>query len=204
MSILMNTTFITMSRHMEPYILHQLVKISDVLLLPLSPNAIGEVIVSMDRIKYRSAISINSLMDWNITTTPQMITSSHAAPSPANALSDSVVIATALGISIMRITTAVIFSAMSHICGLATSRNENTNVREKSSFGSSASKPSPVSILLTDWKTRLPIRSAQPTARKLCWSTGSIGMRLCRYAKSMLIMFKRAVEKNSQISRIRV
>ena len=40
-------------------------------------------------------------------------------------------------------TVDVMFSPSSQICGLATSRNEKANVRVKSSFGSSASKPSP-------------------------------------------------------------
>ena len=60
-SILTNTTFITISRHMEPYIRHQPEKISEVLRLPPTPKASGAVMVSTARMKYLSAISKNSL-----------------------------------------------------------------------------------------------------------------------------------------------
>ena len=56
-----NITFVAMSRHIEPNIRHQPVKMSDVFRLPPMPKASGEVIVSTARIKYRSAISIMSL-----------------------------------------------------------------------------------------------------------------------------------------------
>ena len=60
-SILTNTTFITISRHMEPYIRHQPEKMSEVPRLPPTPKASGAVIVSTARMKYLSAISKNSL-----------------------------------------------------------------------------------------------------------------------------------------------
>ena len=50
-----------MSTHMDPNIRHQPVKISEVFRLPPMAKASGAVMVSMERIKYRSAISMMSL-----------------------------------------------------------------------------------------------------------------------------------------------
>ena len=131
---------------MEPNIRHQPVKMSDVFRLPPMPKASGEVIVSTARMKYRSAISIMSLNVWNMTMMPQITTSSQAPAIPANDASSANVIFTASGICRSSMTVEVIFSPSSQICGLATSRNEKANVRVNSSFGSSASKPSPAAI----------------------------------------------------------
>ena len=67
---------------MEPYILHQPVKISEVFLLPPVAKARGALMVSIARIKYRSAISMISLKDLNMTTIPKTTISSHAPGSP--------------------------------------------------------------------------------------------------------------------------
>ena len=48
-SILKNTTFVTIRRHILPNIRHQPVKISEVLLLPPMEKASGAVMVSMAR-----------------------------------------------------------------------------------------------------------------------------------------------------------
>ena len=80
-------------------------------------------------------------------TMPQMNTSSHAQASPSKALSWMMSMLTASGSSIMFMTVDVILRHISQICGLASSRNEKTKVRIKSSFGSSASKPSPAIML---------------------------------------------------------
>ena len=141
-----NITFVAMSRHMEPNIRHQPVKMSDVFRLPPMPKARGEVIVSTARIKYRSAISIMSLNVWNMTMMPQITTSSQEPVRPPKEASSANVISTASGISRSAMTVEVIFNPNSQICGLATRRKENANVRVKSSFGSSASKPSPAAM----------------------------------------------------------
>ena len=62
-SIFTKTTFSTIRRHIEPYILHQPVKMSFVSLLPPMPNASGAQMVSTARMKYRSAIAAISLND---------------------------------------------------------------------------------------------------------------------------------------------
>ena len=62
-SILAKTTLSTVSRHIDPYILHQPVKMSFVSLLPPMPNASGAQMVSTARMKYRSAIAAISLND---------------------------------------------------------------------------------------------------------------------------------------------
>ena len=131
---------------MEPNIRHQPLKMSDVFRLPPMPKASGEVIVSTARMKYRSAISIMSLNVWNMTIMPQITTSSHDPVSPPKDASSANVIFTASGISRSAMTVEVIFNPNSQICGLATSRNEKANVRVKSSFGSSASKPRPAAM----------------------------------------------------------
>ena len=131
---------------MEPNIRHQPVKMSDVFRLPPMPKASGEVIVSTARMKYRSAISIMSLIVWNMTMMPQTTTSSQAPASPPKDASSANVMSTASGISRSAMTVEVMFSPNSQICGLATSRNEKANVLVNSSFGSSASKPSPAAM----------------------------------------------------------
>ena len=85
-SILKKITLVTIKRHMEPYILHQPVKMSAVLLLPPMANASGAVMVSTARITYRSAISSRSLSVLNMIIIPNRIASSHDAVSVPNML----------------------------------------------------------------------------------------------------------------------
>ena len=131
---------------MEPNIRHQPLKMSDVFRLPPMPKASGEVIVSTARMKYRSAISMMSLNVWNMTMMPQITTSSQEPVRPPKEASSANVIFTASGISRSAMTVEVIFNPNSQICGLATRRKENANVLVNSSFGSSASKPSPAAM----------------------------------------------------------
>ena len=98
-SILRKITLVTMTRHMEPNILHQPVKMSDVFLLPPTPKAKGAHKVRTARMMYRSAISRMRLNTLNITMRPQITTRSHAAARPAKEASSAKVMLTASGIS---------------------------------------------------------------------------------------------------------
>ena len=148
-SILKKITLVTISRHILPNIRHQPVKISDVLLLPPMEKASGAVMVSMARITYLSAISSSSLKTLNMMITPNMMTSSHAAVREPNTLSSTSCTLTALGICSKSIILEVMLRPMSQICGLASSKNEKTKVRVKSSLGSSPSKPRPDAMLFS-------------------------------------------------------
>ena len=146
-SILKKITFVTISVHILPNILHQPLNISEVLLLPPMANASGAVMVSTARITYRSAISSRSRNTLNMMIMPKMITSSHAAPREPNTLASTSVTSMASGISSSSMIFAVIFRPISQICGLASSKKEKTKVRVNSSLGSSPSKPMPDAML---------------------------------------------------------
>ena len=131
-------------------------------------KASGAVIVSMARITYRSAISKISPKTLNMIMMSKIITNSHAAVSAPKTLSSTSATLTASGISSKLIMFDVRFNPISHICGLASSKNAKTKVLANRILGSSPSKPRPDAMLLSAWNTRLPISSAQPTARRIC------------------------------------
>ena len=88
-SILKQTRLVTISRHMEPNIRHQPVKMDAVFLLPPMAKARGAVRVSMARITYRSAISMSSPSTLNMTMTLQMMAMSQEAVSVPKTLSST-------------------------------------------------------------------------------------------------------------------
>ena len=104
-----------------------------------------------------------------MTMIPQIITRSQAAAIPPKDASSANVISTASGTCIKSIIFEVIFRQSSQICGLANNRNAKMKVRTKRSFGSSPSKPRPVSMVFAAWNTRFPSRMAQPMVRTICW-----------------------------------
>ena len=160
-----NTMFIIIITSIDPYILHQPLKISFVLRLPPIANASGAKNVSTDVITYLSPISKRSFTICIISTTPTIMTSSHFAPAPSeNILSFGVTTFIDDGSSSRSITVPVIVSPISQICLDASRRNENTKVLRNTIFGSSASKPAADIIAFSIWNTRFPMRSAQPSA----------------------------------------
>lgn len=147
-SILRKITWLTISTHMEPYIRHQPVKMSDVLLLPPTPKASGAAIVSTPRITYRSATSTSSLNTWNMMMILKIMINSQKTERLPKTLLSTRCTSTALGTSIACMSMEVISRQRSQIWGLARRRNEKTKERVNSSLGSSPSKPSPTTILL--------------------------------------------------------
>ena len=170
----------------EPYILHQPLKISLVFLLPPIAKARGAKKVKTEVITYLSPISKRSLTICTIKTTPTIITSSHFAPEPnENILSSGVVTVIASGRSSRLITVPAIEEHISHISLDVNSKKENANVLKNKVFGSSASKPAPDIIIFIDWNTRLPISNAQPSATNTSTISDIIGAVLSKYDKSI-------------------
>ena len=139
-----NTIFIIIITIIDPYILHQPLKISFVFLLPPIANASGAKNVKTDVTTYLSPISNSNLIYWKIKINPTTITISHFAPEPIlNILWSGMARLNSGGICKSSITLPVIPIAIVQICLDASSRNENANVRKNSDFGSSPSKPAP-------------------------------------------------------------
>lgn len=179
-SILKHTRLVTISRHILPNIRHQPEKMDAVFLLPPMEKANGAVMVSMARITYRSAISTTSPSTLNMTMTLQMMAMIQAAPSAPKTLSSTSFTSAASGTRSSSMILEVRSSPMRQICGLASSRNANTKVRENSSLGSSPSKPRPAAMLFSAWNTRFPSSSAQPAAKRICCICGMTGTWVCR------------------------
>ena len=172
-SILKHTRLVTVSRHMEPNIRHQPVKIPAVFLLPPMAKARGAVRVSMARMTYRSASSMTSPSTLNMTMTLQIMAMSQEAVRVPKMLSSTRVTLVASGMLSSSMTLEVRSSPMRQIWGLASSRKANTKVRANSSLGSSPSKPNPAAMLFSAWNTRLPSSRAQPAASRT-WAMSSM------------------------------
>ena len=114
-SSLKKTTLIPIRIHIDPYIRHQPLKISEVLRLPPIANAKGAVIVRTARITYRSAISRSSRSTLNMIIRPHMMTSSQEAVSGPKMLSSTSVTLTASGMFNAATTLDVISKIISQI-----------------------------------------------------------------------------------------
>lgn len=114
-SIFIKIMWLTISKHMEPNIRHQPVKISDVLLLPPTPKANGAAMVSTPRMTYRSATSISSLNTWNMMMTLKMMISSHDTERLPKALLSTKCTSTELGTFSASTSIEVIFRQRSQI-----------------------------------------------------------------------------------------
>ena len=175
-SILKHTRLVTISRHMEPNIRHQPVKMDAVFLLPPMAKARGAVRVSMARMIYRSAISMSSPSTLNMTMTLQMMAMSQEAVSVPKTLSSTRETLVASGMLSRSMMPEVRSSPMRQIWGLASNRKANTKVRANSSLGSSPSKPRPAAMLFSAWNTRLPSSSAHPAAISTRAMSSMMGM----------------------------
>lgn len=114
-SILRKITWLTINTHMEPYIRHQPVKISDVLLLPPTPKAKGATMVSTPRMTYRSATSTSSLNTWYMMIRLKIIIRSQETVRLPKALLSTKCTSTASGTSIVCISMEVILRQRSQI-----------------------------------------------------------------------------------------
>ena len=179
-SILKHIRLVTISRHMEPNIRHQPLKMEAVFLLPPMAKARGAVRVSIARITYRSAISTTSFSTLNMTMTLQMMAMIQEAVSAPNTLSSTRATSVASGTLSRSMTLEVRSSPIRQIWGLASRRKAKTKVRENSSLGSSPSKPRPAAMLFSAWNTRLPSSRAQPAAVTAWEIWGMMGMWACR------------------------
>ncbi len=179
-SILKHTRLVTISRHIEPNIRHQPVKMDAVFLLPPMAKARGAVRVSIARMTYRSAISTTSPSTLNMTMTLQMMAMIQAAPKAPNTLSSTSFTSVASGMRSRSMMLEVRSSPIRQIWGLASSRKANTKVRANNSLESSPSKPRPAAMLLRAWNTRFPRSKAQPAASSTWAISSMIGMWVWR------------------------